>query len=129
MMSARVLLLERDEQLRTDYRDALEEDGYEVRMVTDAEGALAAISEDWPDVAVLNLTIPGIDGMDLLWEIAKLNRPVPLIMSALPATGTDEVVAWVAEGFARATPDFPRLKDRISRVLARESQPSPPAVA
>ena len=128
-MSARVLLLEREEQLRTDYRNALEADGYQVRTVTDAEGALAVIGEDWPDVAVLNLTIPGIDGMELLWEIANLDRPVPLIMSALPATRTEEVVAWVAEGFARTTPDFPRLKERISRVLTRESQPIPPAVA
>jgi len=118
-MSARVVVLERDEELRTDYRNALEDEGYEVRTVTDAGGVVSAISEGWPEVAVVNLALPGIDGIELLWEIAKLDRPVPLVISALPLTGSEDVLAWVAEGFVSDSVSTTDVRHIIGRVPAK----------
>lgn len=128
-MPTRVLLLEGDSDLCTDYRTALEGEGFEVRDVGDADSAVASIREGWPDVAVLNLAAPDIDGLNLLWDIAALDRPVPLVMSALPATRTDQVVAWVAEGFVKRSPDFHELKQRIATVLTGQSEPDAPRAA
>ena len=125
-MPTRVLLLEGNSDLCTDYRDALEGEGFEVRDVGDADGAVAAIREGWPDVAVLNLAAPDIDGLDLLWDIAMLDRPVPLVISAVSATRTDEVLAWVAEGFMKRSPDFHELKQHIMTTLTTRSQPDSP---
>jgi DNA-binding response OmpR family regulator len=128
-MTARVLLLERDDQLRSDYRSALEAEGYEVKSVTEADDALAAVRQGWPDVAVLNLSMPGIDGTDLLLEMAKLDQPVPFVISALPAAETDDLATWATEGFVSEEPDFPGVKQRVSEDLARESQSGAPSVA
>ena len=128
-MPTRVLLLEGDDELCHDYRAALEGQGFEVRDVGNADRAVACIREGWPDVAVLNLAAPDIDGFNLLWDIATLERPVPLVISAVPPTRADEVVAWVAEGFVKWTPDFDELKQRIAGVLTTDSEPDSPRAA
>lgn len=128
-------MIECDEQLRTDYQSALEAEGYEVRAVADAAGALTAISQGWPDVAVLNLTAPGTDGMDLLLELAKLDPPVPVIMSAVPAARAEDLVTWAARGLVGSGPDSaapshaPALHQRVSRALTGEPESGAPSVA
>jgi two-component system, response regulator RegA len=64
-----VLLVDDDETLRERLARALRERGYEVRTAGNADDAMARVREDSPEMAVLDLKMPGRSGIELLKEI------------------------------------------------------------
>ncbi len=64
--SARVLVVDDDDSIRLVVRWQLEEEGYEVIEAADGTSALAAVADRRPDLVVLDLSLPGIGGLDVL---------------------------------------------------------------
>ena len=83
-MEARVLLMEPDSHMRKVRLEALEAAGFSVRTTEDPTSAVAGASDGWPDIAVLNLSSPRVEAMDLLWRMTRLESPVPVIISDPP---------------------------------------------
>jgi len=67
----RILVVDDEESMRDSCRQMLEKDGHEVKVAGDAEGALRLISEQVFDVIILDLRMPGMDGMELLERIRR----------------------------------------------------------
>ncbi len=64
-----ILLVDDDETLRERLARALRERGYDVRTAGNADEAMAKVREDSPELAVLDLKMPGRSGIDLLKEM------------------------------------------------------------
>ena len=58
----------------------LEREGYEARVAEDGPGALAAVGERAPDLVVLDVMLPGIDGLEVMRRIRESRRPAPAII-------------------------------------------------
>lgn len=82
-----VLIVEDDRALRELYRSVLRQAGYEVGAVEDGTDALHRIEHWTPDVVVLDLALPRLDGRDFRHELRSrpATRDVPIII----VTGTD----------------------------------------
>ena len=82
-----ILVVEDDRALRELYRTVLREAGYEVGAVEDGTDALRRIEHWTPDVVVLDLALPHLDGRDLRHELRARpeTRDVPVVI----VTGTD----------------------------------------
>jgi two-component system nitrogen regulation response regulator NtrX len=90
---ARVLLVDDEPNIRRMLGSLLEAEGYAVKPAADAEEALAAL-EGWEaDVALLDLALPGIDGLDLLVSIRGRWPALPVVMISGRATLGDAVRA------------------------------------
>jgi DNA-binding NtrC family response regulator len=63
--TAEVLVVDDDLPITEFITEVLEDEGYQVRATIDAKSALAAIEAQPPDVVLLDLRMPGIDGVDL----------------------------------------------------------------
>ncbi|HEY5245045.1 MAG TPA: response regulator, partial [Acidimicrobiales bacterium] len=61
-MSSRILVVEDDERIRSSMRLALEGEGYEVDEAVSGEDALDHFAAQSPDVALIDLMLPGMDG-------------------------------------------------------------------
>lgn len=70
----KILLIEDDPFLIDIYRNKLEESGYEVEAVADGSEALSKIQEVQPDLVLLDIVLPGVDG----WEILRAIRNNPV---------------------------------------------------
>lgn len=69
--AARILVADDDADIRDLVATKLELGGYEVRSVADGDTALAQIRSWAPDVAVLDIAMPGTDGLDVLREVRR----------------------------------------------------------
>lgn len=69
--AARILVADDDADIRDLIATKLELGGYEVRSVADGDAALAQIRLWEPDVAVLDIAMPGTDGLDVLREVRR----------------------------------------------------------
>jgi DNA-binding response OmpR family regulator len=123
----RVLVVDDDETVRDVVRRYLELAGHEVTVAGDGEKALALVAGAEPDLIVLDLMLPGIDGLEVCRRIRQ-HSAVPVVM--LTALGEEENrIAGLQLGADDyvTKPFSPReLALRVSSVLRRaRAQPSP----
>jgi DNA-binding response OmpR family regulator len=87
----RVLIVEDDMQIARNLRDYLEVAGFEVTAVGDGSVALASARGDRPDLVVLDLGLPGVDGLDVARELRR-SSSVPIVMLTTRGEESDRVV-------------------------------------
>ncbi len=127
----RVLAVDDDPQALRYVRDALIANDFEPVVTGDPEEVLPLLEEQRPDLALLDLVLPGTDGIDLMGEILQ-RADVPVIF--LSAYGRDELIARAFEMGAVdyvVKPFSPtELSARIKAALRRRevSEPPPPYV-
>jgi two-component system nitrogen regulation response regulator NtrX len=84
MRNPRILVVDDEPGIRTSLAGVLEDEGYEVEAVGDGETCLQRVGEQRWDVVLLDIWLPGIDGMDTLARIQELppgERPMVVIIS------------------------------------------------
>ena len=89
-------MVDDDERIRTSTRLALEDEGYDVAEADSAELALASIGARDPDVVIVDLMLPGIDGFQCCREIRRTSD-VPIIV-VTARSDTHDVVAGLEAG-------------------------------
>ena len=95
----RILLVDDEEIMRSSLSDWLREDGYEVLAVEDGYKALTeAENADW-DLAIVDLKMPGIDGIEVLKSVNKIKPDLPVVIMTAYAT-VDTAVIAMKEGAA-----------------------------
>ena len=70
-MSATIALVDDDRNILTSVSIALQAEGFLVRIYSDGETALKAMAESPPDLAVLDIKMPRMDGMELLRRLRE----------------------------------------------------------
>jgi CheY-like chemotaxis protein len=88
-----VLIVEDDEELRRLYRHALALAGYEVKEARGGFEALRHLDSDSPDIVVLDLMMPGVDGFTVRNELAGQahTRNIPIVV----ITGSTDDLQWL----------------------------------
>ena len=90
-MAATITLVDDDKNILTSVSIALEAEGYKVATHTDGQSALAAMTEQAPDLAVLDIKMPGLDGMELLNRLRRVSS-VPVIFLTSKDEEIDEML-------------------------------------
>ena len=124
--SLRILAVDDDLQALRYVRDTLMRSGFEPMVTADPEEVLRLVEEYKPHLVLLDLVLPGVDGMDLMKDIAELTD-VPVIF--LSAYGQDKLVA---RAFDMGAADYmvkpfspTELSARIRAALRRRDVPKP----
>jgi two-component system, OmpR family, response regulator RstA len=116
----RILIFEDDERLATLTREYLESNGMDVTVVNDGEEAVRRIRADQPDLVVLDLMLPGADGLTVCREVRPAFRN-PILMLTARTDDMDQVLGLEmgADDYV-AKPVKPRvLLARIRALLRR----------
>ncbi|TDC66318.1 response regulator transcription factor [Micromonospora sp. KC207] len=120
-MGHRVLVVDDDLTVSDVVRRYLEQDGCEVRLAADGADGLAAIAIHRPDLVVLDLMMPGIDGLEVCRRIRRQLPDLPVIMLTALGEEADRVLGLEVGADDYVTKPFsPReLVLRIRSVLRR----------
>ncbi|MBI2456494.1 MAG: response regulator, partial [candidate division NC10 bacterium] len=89
MTGKRILVVDDEESVRWALRKALERASYRVDLAADGPAGLQAAEDPGVDLALLDVRLPGRDGLDVLREIRKRRPDLPVIM--MTAYGTLQV--------------------------------------
>ena len=127
----RVLVVDDEPQIRRAMRTSLEAHGYEVRTVGTGEEAVVAAAEDDPELVLLDLGLPDLDGTDVIRRVRSFSE-VPIIVLSVRDRQADKVAALDAGADDYVTKPFgveevlARLRAALRRSQAGE--PSPPVL-
>jgi DNA-binding response OmpR family regulator len=129
-MGQSILVVDDDPTVSDVVRRYLERAGYEVRLAADGHGALASFARDRPDLVVLDLMLPGIDGLEVCRRLRTGSDGVPIVMLTALGEESDRVLGLQLGADDYLTKPFsPReLVLRVQSVLRRSvARPAPAA--
>jgi two-component system response regulator ChvI len=117
---ATIALVDDDRNILTSVSLALEAEGFEVRSFTDGVAALADFGRNPPDLAVLDIKMPRLDGMEVLRRL-RLKSDMPVIFLTSKDEEIDEVLGlrMGADDYMRKPFSQRLLVERIRAVLRR----------
>ncbi len=75
-----ILIIDDEKSIRDSLEGVLSDEGYEVGSAASAEAGLKRIASTLPDLVLLDIWLPKMDGIDALREIKKINQYLPVIM-------------------------------------------------
>ncbi|MGA9532786.1 MAG: response regulator transcription factor [Anaerolineales bacterium] len=123
MATKTILVVDDEETIREVLRRYLEREGFRVIEAADGESALTAIDSDEPDLIVLDLMLPGVDGLEIARSLRR-HRPIPIVMLTARGELSDRI-----EGLELGADDYivkpfsPReVTLRVNAVLRRREE-------
>ena len=116
----RILIVDDDPNLLILLADQLRADGYETATARDGKEALNRLRSSWPDLLIIDMMMPRMDGLSLAREIkAQADLPI-IVLSAIDAGDSKaDLLEEVAEDYVTKPYHYPELRARIIRVLRR----------
>ena len=87
----RILIIEDELPMRTGLQDVLEAEGYRVLTAADGETGLARALEEKPDLLLLDIMMPKLDGYAVCAELRRLSQPVAILMLTAKGQVEDRV--------------------------------------
>jgi two-component system response regulator ChvI len=128
-MTPTIALVDDDENILASLKIFFEAEGYVVRTYHDGAAALAALTEQPPDVAILDIKMPRMDGVELLRRLRQTSS-LPVIFLTSKDDEMDEVVGFNVGADDYITKPFSQrlLSERVKALLRRTRAGAGPEV-
>ena len=123
----RVLLVEDDRDIAEPLARALTREGYDVTAAGDGRVALNEVLDSPPDLIILDIGLPGMDGLDVCRHVRDVRPQVPILMLTARDGELETVAGLDAGADDYVTKPF-RLSELLARIRAMLRRSAPPEV-
>lgn len=117
METIRILLVDDEEHIRLLFKEELEEEGYTVDLASNGFEALEKVNGGHFDLVVLDIKMPGMDGIQTLSEIKKINKGQRVILCSAYGEFKQDFSSWVSDAYVVKSADTRELKNTIKNIL------------
>lgn len=112
-----ILVVDDDEAIRTLLQEELEEEGYKVLIATNARDALKMVAAEALDLVILDIRMPGMDGLEALPRILGIKEGLPVIMNTAYSQYQDSFMSWAADAYVVKSSDLTELKAKVKELI------------
>jgi DNA-binding NtrC family response regulator len=127
MPKATIYVVDDEESIRLFLKEELTDDGYEVTLFSDGESVLSALEGGRPDLVILDIRMPGIDGIKVLQRAKERHPSLPVVLCSAYSDYKHDFGAWSADGYFVKSAQLGGLKEMIRRLLGEDPNPTPSA--
>jgi two-component system response regulator MprA len=113
-MSPKILIVEDEEQIASFLRRGLASEGYEVDTAVDGTTALAKARETLPDLVILDLMLPGMDGVEVCRRLRSAHSSLPILILTARDSVSDRV-----QGLDAGSDDYMVKPFALAELFAR----------
>lgn len=114
-----ILVVDDEDSIRALYQAELEEEGYRVLSAQDGATARRLLGENEVHLMVLDIKLKGESGLQILQEVTRQYRQLPVILSTAYGSFKDDFSSWLADAYVVKSGNLKELKAEVSRVLDR----------
>jgi DNA-binding response OmpR family regulator len=115
----KILIVDDEEGIQILYQEEFEQEGYEVVSAMTGEDALVKFDAEQPDLVILDIQMPGINGIEVLRQMKSKNPKLPVILSSAFSEYKQDLGAWASDEYVVKSADMTALKDAVNRLINR----------
>ncbi len=129
-MNKKILIVEDDPGIQLSLKDEFESEGYDVLAANDGEKGLKLIKEQKPDLIILDIMLPGLDGYEVCKSLRKEGNNTPVIMLTVKDKEIDKVLGLEFGADDYVTKPFSlrelaaRIKANLRRTIETKGAPA-----
>lgn len=114
---ARILIVEDEPWQGRLCADELREEGYVTDWVRTGEEGLVKMDEQVYDLIILDIYLPGMDGLETMRQLLARDRKIPVILYSAYSAYQDNFLSWAADAYIVKSADLSELKSKIRELL------------
>ena len=113
----RLLVVDDEKHICELYKSELEDEGYRVTVANSGSEALSAVERNPPDIIILDIQMPGMDGIETLEKLIGRDKGIPVILNTAYSHYREDFTTWGADAYVVKSSDTSKLKLEIKRLL------------
>ncbi len=115
----KLLVVDDEESIHLLYKEEFEDEGYEVHSAMSGEEALKLFDKIKPDLVVLDINMPGMDGIEVLRQMKQKSPSTPVIISSAYPEYKQDLASWASDDYIVKSFDLTDLKESVRRHLKK----------
>ena len=117
---SKILIVDDEKNIRSLYEQELLEEGYQTVLASDGKECLEKIRTESPDLVILDIRMPRMDGIEAIGRIIELNKSLPIILNTGYSVYKDNFMCWAADAYVVKSHKLEDLKSSIKEALKRK---------
>lgn len=118
MDKKRILLVDDEDGIQLLYREEFEDEGYIIDAALNGEEALSKFRANPPDLVILDINMPGMNGIEVLRQMKEMRASLPVILSSAYQEYKQDFGSWASEAYVVKSANMDELKATVRKFLA-----------
>ncbi len=118
MPPKKILIIDDEPAIQMLYNEEFVDAGYTVASAYNGEEGLAAFTENPPDLVILDINMPGPNGIEVLRRMKEQRPDVPVILNSAYQEFKQDLGAWASDAYIVKSYDIDELKETVRRLLS-----------
>jgi DNA-binding response OmpR family regulator len=114
-----ILLVEDDKNQLLLYKQELSLEGYRIITAQDGNEAVRKVKEELPDLIVMDINMPKMNGIESIGMILSEHKKIPIIINTAYSSYKDNFMSWSADAYIIKSSDLKELKDKIKELIGK----------
>lgn len=116
-MLPNIIVIDDDKNIRLLYKKELDREGYEVSLVASAKDALEEVIKKKYRVAIIDIEMPDMSGLELISQIKELSPHTMTILNSAYSIYKSDFKSWMADAYVIKSSDIEPLKQKIKELI------------
>jgi two-component system, response regulator, stage 0 sporulation protein F len=112
-----ILVVDDDDSIRRLIELELQDEGYQVLTASNAMDALKMVQSENLDLVILDIRMPGMDGLEALPRILGLKEGLKVILNTAYSQYQESFMSWAADAYIIKSADLTELKAKVKELL------------
>ena len=112
-----ILVVDDEQNIRFLYKEELEDEGYQVSVAATGEEALKILDTKTPDLIVLDIKMPGMDGIELMRKIKEDKGDIPIVLCSAYGRYKQDFRVWASDAYVVKSADLTELKLTVKEIF------------
>lgn len=113
----KLLIVDDEPNLRTLYEAEFKEEGYDIVMASSGPEGLKLIETEKPDLVILDIRMPGMDGIETMGEILSRDNKLPVVINSAYSHYKENFMSWSADAYIVKSSNLDELKNKVAELL------------
>lgn len=112
-----ILLVDDEDSIHLLYREELEEEGYVVHSAFTGQEALTKLGQTQIDLIILDINMPGMNGLEALRRIKEINPALPVVLCSAYQEFKQDLSSWASDEYLVKSANLDELRAVVKRLL------------
>jgi CheY-like chemotaxis protein len=114
-----ILVVEDDKNQLLLYKQELSLEGYNIITARDGLEAIEKVKMQIPDLVVMDMNMPKMNGVDSIRKILSEQKKIPIIINTAYSSYQDNFMSWSADAYVIKSSDLTELKNKIRELIGQ----------